>query len=189
MSFKRHGISNHRYLIVCPEAYLGLQQRKHQSSLLLTLCKRNPSVPGGFLPRRASNAESIPVVWRHHGSHDRSQGFITDLHLHHRHKFISSFKFTDIYQWNPNLYYASGFLNTVFVALFGHYAIIWVAQLWRKPTCQQKHLERETGDQVVKRVLEFSHHIFVIYYSKYMGNHSAALPLHKSPVTYTLRQK
>ena len=45
---------------------LGKQQRKHQSSKLLSLCEGNPPMTGGFPSQSASNAESVSLSLCHH---------------------------------------------------------------------------------------------------------------------------
>ena len=50
--------------IVYSTIYSGADQRKHQSSASLAFVRR---VPGEFHAQMASNAENVPIWWRHHG--------------------------------------------------------------------------------------------------------------------------
>ena len=36
---------------------------------VIGLCKRNPSVTGGILSQKASNAENVSIWWHRHGFH------------------------------------------------------------------------------------------------------------------------
>ena len=51
---------------VCLTTCLDGQQRKHKSSSILTLSKRNGSVPVELLSPRAINAGWVSMSWRHH---------------------------------------------------------------------------------------------------------------------------
>ena len=51
---------------VCSTVCSGADQRKHQSSVLLALCERNPPVTCGFPSQRASNMENVSIWSRHH---------------------------------------------------------------------------------------------------------------------------
>ena len=66
--------------------------------------------------------------------------------------FTSSFKFSNIYQWNPFLYYATGFPVTVIIAMFVHYVVSLVAHLLKKPNCQRKTPMRDISEQTNKQV-------------------------------------
>ena len=50
------------YSTVCS----GADQGKHQSSASLALCEGNSPVTVEFPAQRASNAENVPIWWRHH---------------------------------------------------------------------------------------------------------------------------
>ena len=52
--------------IVYSTVFSGTDQRKHQSSALLALCAGNTPVTGEFSAQRASNAEDVSILWRHH---------------------------------------------------------------------------------------------------------------------------
>ena len=43
-----------------------LTSNRHQRSALLALCDWNPPVTGGFPSQRASNVESMSMLWHHH---------------------------------------------------------------------------------------------------------------------------
>ena len=49
--------------IVCST---GVDQRKKSKFRVTDLSEGNPSVTGGFLSQRASDAESVSISWRHH---------------------------------------------------------------------------------------------------------------------------
>ena len=63
---ERHGISNHRCL-ECLLTRLFRRTSKKTSKLHWALWG-NPPVTGGFPSQRASNAENVPIWWRHHGT-------------------------------------------------------------------------------------------------------------------------
>ena len=46
--------------------YSGADQRKHQPRVT-GLCAGNSPVTGEFPAQMASNAENVPIWWRHHG--------------------------------------------------------------------------------------------------------------------------
>ena len=52
--------------IIYSTIYSGADQRKHQSSALLVICVGNSPVTGEFPTQMASNAETVPIWWRHH---------------------------------------------------------------------------------------------------------------------------
>ena len=52
--------------IVYSTVYLGVDQRKHQSSALLAFV-REFTGDGEFPAQMASNAENVSIWWRHHG--------------------------------------------------------------------------------------------------------------------------
>ena len=56
------------HLIVYLPAYnVTVQyQREYQSAALLTLCEWNPLATDWFPSKRVSNAEKVPMSWRHH---------------------------------------------------------------------------------------------------------------------------
>ena len=60
-----HGVSNHLHSTVCLNVYLNYHQRQTKP-VLLALCEWNPPVTGGFPSQMASNAENVPMEWRHH---------------------------------------------------------------------------------------------------------------------------
>ena len=62
-SYEHHDVSNQVNLIVCSRVY----SIKHQRSALLDICEGNPLVTGGFPSQRASNTESVSMLWPHHG--------------------------------------------------------------------------------------------------------------------------
>ena len=47
--------------------YSGADQRKHQQLRVTGLCAANSPVAGEFPAQKASNAEKVPIWWRHHG--------------------------------------------------------------------------------------------------------------------------
>ena len=51
---------------VCLTVCFRKQWRAHTNSTLLAVCEGNPPVTGGFPSQRASNAETISMVWRRH---------------------------------------------------------------------------------------------------------------------------
>ena len=64
---KLNGVSNHQpntivYLTVCSGTY----QRKHQSSASLAFFSGNSPVTDEFPTQKASNAQIVPIWWRHH---------------------------------------------------------------------------------------------------------------------------
>ena len=62
MASKITGVS-----VVCSTVCSGANRRKHQSSASLP-CEGNPPMAGGFPSQRASNAENVPIWWRHHAT-------------------------------------------------------------------------------------------------------------------------
>ena len=52
--------------IVYSTVYSGADQRKHQSSVSLTLCAGNLPVTGEFPAQMDSDAENVCIWWRHH---------------------------------------------------------------------------------------------------------------------------
>ena len=52
--------------IVCSIVYSDADQRKHQSSASLAFVRRI-HVTGEFPAKMSSNAENVPIWWRHHG--------------------------------------------------------------------------------------------------------------------------
>ena len=63
---ERNGVSNHRRL-ECLLNRLSRCRSKKTSNLRVTdLCDGNTPVTGGFPSQRASNAENVPIWWRHH---------------------------------------------------------------------------------------------------------------------------
>ena len=59
--------SHERRGIKSPATWLFAQhQRKHQMSTSMGLCEGNPPVTGGFPSKRASDAESVSMLLRHH---------------------------------------------------------------------------------------------------------------------------
>ena len=52
--------------IVYSTVYSSADQRKHQSSASLALCGEF-TVTSEFPAQMASNAENVPIWWRHHG--------------------------------------------------------------------------------------------------------------------------
>ena len=61
------GFSNHQYL-ECLLKLLFRRTSKKTSKLRVTgLYEGNPPVISGFPSQRASNAENISILWRHHG--------------------------------------------------------------------------------------------------------------------------
>ena len=63
---ERDGVSNPRRLD-CLLNRLFRRRSKKTSKLCVTcLCEGNPPVTGGFPSQRASNAENISTLWRHH---------------------------------------------------------------------------------------------------------------------------
>ena len=62
------GVSNHRSLC-CILNRLFRRRSKKTSKLRVTgLCEGNSPVTGEFPAQRASNAENVSVLWRHHGT-------------------------------------------------------------------------------------------------------------------------
>ena len=67
-------------LVVYLTAYLGLHQRKHQSSTSLTLCEGNPMYSRHSFPsQRADNVEGISLSRYQHTSYVDWLHFNTDL--------------------------------------------------------------------------------------------------------------
>ena len=60
------GVSSHRCL-----GYLlnRLFRRGSKKGLNFRHCEKNPPVTGGFPSQRASNAENVSILWRHHVNH------------------------------------------------------------------------------------------------------------------------
>ena len=54
----------------------------HQNSGLLILCEGNPSVNGGFPSQRASDVESILMLWHHHAGTDYAEMAFMAFILH-----------------------------------------------------------------------------------------------------------
>ena len=61
-------VSNRRPLKCFFSVMFWVTSKKHQRSALLALCEGNPPVTGGFPSQRASNAESVSILWRHHAT-------------------------------------------------------------------------------------------------------------------------
>ena len=61
-----HAISNHWQLNCLLNSFLWMITKKHQNSVLLALCQKNPPVTGGFPSQRARYVESISMLWCHH---------------------------------------------------------------------------------------------------------------------------
>ena len=57
LSHERHDASNHQHPHCFATVGSDVHQRKCESRVLLALCEANPTVTGGFLSQRASNAE------------------------------------------------------------------------------------------------------------------------------------
>ena len=66
MSIMASQITSHSVIYSTP--CLGKHQTKHERSASLTLCEGNPPVIGGFPSQRASNTESIFMLWQHHAA-------------------------------------------------------------------------------------------------------------------------
>ena len=61
-----HGVSNHQ-LLDCLLNHLFKHRSKKTSKLRVTgLCVGNSPVTGEFPAQKASNAENVPIWWRHH---------------------------------------------------------------------------------------------------------------------------
>ena len=60
------GVSKHWQLDCLLNRLSGLRPKKTSKPALLALCEGNPPVTGGFPPQKASNTESVSMVWRHH---------------------------------------------------------------------------------------------------------------------------
>ena len=78
MSITASQITSHS--TVCSTAHSSWQQRKHQSSALLAVCKGNPPVSRRFPSQRASNVKSISISCPHHASGLTSAGKVEPLH-------------------------------------------------------------------------------------------------------------
>ena len=63
---ERDGVSNHRLLDRLLSCLLRRRSKKISKLRLTGICEGNPSVTGGFLSQRASNAKNVSIWWRHH---------------------------------------------------------------------------------------------------------------------------
>ena len=70
IAFQITGVS-----IVCSIVCLRRRSKKTSKLRVTGLCEENPLVTGGFPSQRASNAENVPIWWRHHDQ----QGFVLVL--------------------------------------------------------------------------------------------------------------
>ena len=52
--------------IVYSTVYSGTDQKKTSKPRVTGLCEGNSPVTGEFPSQRASNAETVPIWWRHH---------------------------------------------------------------------------------------------------------------------------
>ena len=69
MSHEHHGVSNHWPLDCFFNSLFRVTSKKTSKPLLLVLCEGNPPVTGGFPSQRASNMESVSMLWHHHDKH------------------------------------------------------------------------------------------------------------------------
>ena len=67
MSHEHHGITDHHQPLECLFMSLFvLTSNRHQRLALLALCEGNPLLTSGFPSQRASNVESMSMLWHHH---------------------------------------------------------------------------------------------------------------------------
>ena len=63
---ERDGVSNHRRLDCLLNCFFRCRSKTTSKLRVTGVCGGNPSVTGGFLSQRASNAENVSIWWRHH---------------------------------------------------------------------------------------------------------------------------
>ena len=68
----RDGVWNIRRFDCLLNRWFGRRSTKISNLRAAGLCKGNPSVTGGFLSQRASDAQSVSIWWRFHTFHDCS---------------------------------------------------------------------------------------------------------------------
>ena len=67
-----HGVSNHRRL-QCLFNRMFRRESKKRSKFRVTLYEGDPTMTSGFPSQRAGNAETISILWQHHGEPSPSQ--------------------------------------------------------------------------------------------------------------------
>ena len=63
---KRNGVSNLQCLDCLLNRLFRRRSKKTSKIRVTGLCEGNPPVTGGFPSQRASNAENVSILWRHH---------------------------------------------------------------------------------------------------------------------------
>ena len=84
-------VSNRRHLDCLLKRLFGRRSKKTSKLRATGLCEGNSPVIGGFPSQRASNAENVPIWWRHHFIHKvhAVSCFVTDEFAHISFRFIS----------------------------------------------------------------------------------------------------
>ena len=67
-SLERFGVSNHRQIECFLKGLLKLKSNKTLQHRIIVPLSGEPTVTGGFTVQRASNADSVSNLWRHHGT-------------------------------------------------------------------------------------------------------------------------
>ena len=80
---QRHGVSNHQPNNCLFRRLFRRIPKKTSKPRVTGLCAGNSPVTGKFPAERASNAENVPIWWRHHEWQMRSHCISFDFHQHH----------------------------------------------------------------------------------------------------------